>query len=171
MSATRAFSLDRAGYPQSPLGLRSLPVMAVEIKPVRSRVARHRFVDFPFRLFKHDPTWVPPLRISVLDRISPKYPANDHQDTALWMAYRDGKPVGRIGACVDHKFNEFQDQSWAWVGFFEAFDDPEAAAALFDTVPHSPEPAVLRAPLGRRRVGASHGPVGLDLRQGEGRAG
>jgi len=107
--------------------------MAVEIKPVRSRVARHRFVDFPFRLFKHDPTWVPPLRISVLDRISPKYPANDHQDTALWMAYRDGKPVGRIGACVDHKFNEFQDQSWAWVGFFEAFDDPEAAAALFDT--------------------------------------
>jgi GNAT superfamily N-acetyltransferase len=107
--------------------------MAVDIKPVRSRLARHKFVDFPFRLFKHDPAWVPPLRMSVLDRISPKYPANDHQDTALWMAYRDGKPVGRIGACVDHKFNEFQDQSWAWVGFFEAFDDPEVADALFDT--------------------------------------
>ena len=76
--------------------------MAVDIKPVRTRVGRHRFVDFPFRLFKHDPTWVPPLRMSVLDRISPKYPANDHQDTALWMAYRNGKPVGRIGACVDH---------------------------------------------------------------------
>jgi len=107
--------------------------MAVDIRPVRTRLGRHRFVDFPFRLFKHDPTWVPPLRISVLDRISPKYPANDHQDTALWMAYRNGKPVGRIGACVDHKFNEFQGQSWAWVGFFEAFDDPEAANALFDT--------------------------------------
>jgi GNAT superfamily N-acetyltransferase len=107
--------------------------MAVDIKPVRSRLGRHKFVDFPFRLFKHDPTWVPPLRMSVLDRISPKYPANDHQDTALWMAYRNGKPVGRIGACVDHKFNEFQDLSWAWVGFFEAFDDPEAAEALFDT--------------------------------------
>jgi len=107
--------------------------MAVDIRPVRTRLGRHRFVDFPFRLFKHDPTWVPPLRMSVLDRISPKYPANDHQDTALWMAYRNGKPVGRIGACVDHKFNEFQGQSWAWVGFFEAFDDPEAANALFDT--------------------------------------
>jgi GNAT superfamily N-acetyltransferase len=107
--------------------------MAVDIKPVRTLLGRHRFVDFPFRLFRHDPAWVPPLRMSVLDRISPKYPANDHQDTALWMAYRNGKPVGRIGACVDHKFNEFQDQSWAWVGFFEAFDDPEAAAVLFDT--------------------------------------
>ena len=107
--------------------------MAVNIRPVRSRLGRHRFVDLPFRLFEQDPNWVPPLRISVLDRISPKYPANDHQDTALWMAYRDGKPVGRIGACVDHKFNEFQDLSWAWVGFFECADDQEAASALFDT--------------------------------------
>ncbi|MBV8560061.1 MAG: hypothetical protein JO050_04770 [Acidimicrobiia bacterium] len=106
---------------------------AVEIKPVRSLLGRRAFVDFPFRLFKHDPAWVPPLRISVFDRISPKYPANEHQDTALWMAYRNGKAVGRIGACVDHKFNEFQDQSWAWVGFFECFDDPEVAEALFDT--------------------------------------
>ena len=107
--------------------------MAVEIRPVRNLLGRRAFVDLPFRLFKHDPTWIPPLRISVFDRISPKYPANDHQDTALWMAYRNGKPVGRIGACVDHSFNEFQDQSWAWVGFFESFDDPEAAAVLFDT--------------------------------------
>ncbi len=107
--------------------------MALEIKPVRNRLGRHTFVDLPFRLFRHDPTWVPPLRISVLDRISPKYPANDHQDTALWMAYRNGKPVGRIGACVDRNFNEFQDLSWAWVGFFECFDDQEAAGALFDT--------------------------------------
>ncbi|MBV9413000.1 MAG: hypothetical protein JO148_15515 [Acidimicrobiia bacterium] len=107
--------------------------MAVDIKPIRSWLGRHRFVDFPFKVYKNDPTWVPHLRMSVLDRISPKYPANDHQDTALWMAYRDGKPVGRIGACVDHKFNEFQDESWAWVGFFEAFDDPEVAEALFDT--------------------------------------
>ena len=30
-------------------------------------------------------------------------------------------------------FNEFEDQRWAWVGFFESFDDPEAASALFDT--------------------------------------
>ncbi len=110
--------------------------MAVAIRPVRTLLGRRTFVDFPFRLFKHDPTWVPPLRISVFDRISPKYPANDHQDTALWMAYRNGKPVGRIGACVDRMFNEFQDLSWAWVGFFECFDDPEAAAALFDTACH-----------------------------------
>jgi GNAT acetyltransferase-like protein len=107
--------------------------MTVEIRPVRNLLGRRAFVDLPFRLFKHDPTWIPPLRMSVYDRISPKHPANEHQDTAFWMAYRNGRPVARIGACVDHMFNEFQDLSWAWVGFFESFDDPEAAGALFDT--------------------------------------
>src|SRR5438045_2725667 len=111
--------------------LRSPPV-TVEVRPVRSLLGRRTFVDLPFRLFRHDPAWVPPLRFSVYDRISPRYPANDHQETALWMAYRNGKPVARIGVCVDRLFNQFQDLAWAWVGFFESFDDQEAASALFD---------------------------------------
>ena len=40
--------------------------------------------------------------------------------------------MGRIGACVDRFFNEYQDVSWGWVGFFEAYDDAEVASALFD---------------------------------------
>jgi GNAT superfamily N-acetyltransferase len=55
-----------------------------------------------------------------------------HQDIALWVAYRSGRPVGRIGACVDSAFNRFRSVRWAWVGFFDAFDDPGAAGALFD---------------------------------------
>jgi len=71
--------------------------------------------------------------MSVYDRLSPKHPANSHQDTKLWLAYRDGKPVGRIGACIDRFFNEYQGVSWGWVGFFEVLDDPDAANALFGT--------------------------------------
>lgn len=106
--------------------------MPIEVRPVRGLVARRRFVDIPFRLFGHDPEWVPPLRLAVYDRISPRYPANDHQQTQLWLAYRRGRPVGRIGACVDTYFNELHDEKAAWVGFFEAFDDAEVARALFD---------------------------------------
>ncbi len=105
--------------------------MAIEIRPVRGRYARSRFVDLPFRIFGADPAWVPPLRLSVHDRLSPRHPATEHQDTALWLAYRHGRPVGRIGACVDHLFNQFQSLSWAWVGFYESPDDPEVADALF----------------------------------------
>jgi hypothetical protein len=106
--------------------------VAIEIRPVVGRRGRSQFVDVPFRLFGDDPKWVPPLRMSVLDRISPKNPANEHQVTRLWIVYRDGEPVGRIGACVDSFFNEYQGVRWGWVGFFEVADDPEAVAALFD---------------------------------------
>ena len=100
---------------------------------MRSLVGRRRFVDFPFRLFAHDPEWVPPLRMTVYDRISPRYPAQDHQQTQLWMAYRRGQPVGRVGACIDRLFNELHDESWGWVGFFESFDDQSVARTLLDT--------------------------------------
>ncbi|MDP9075685.1 MAG: hypothetical protein M3N98_16245 [Actinomycetota bacterium] len=107
--------------------------MPVDIRAVEGSRGRHRFVAVPFALFGADPDWIPPLRMSVLDRISPKNPANDHQVTALWIAHRDGRPVGRIGACVDSYFNEYQQVAWGWVGFFEAADDPEAVEALFAT--------------------------------------
>jgi hypothetical protein len=106
--------------------------MAVEVRPVSGWRGRHQFVDVAFRLFGDDPNWVPPLRMSVLDRISPKNPANEHQVTRLWIAYRDGQPVGRIGACVDSFFNEYQNVSWGWVGFYEVVDDDEVVTALFE---------------------------------------
>lgn len=104
-----------------------------EIRRARGLNGRRVFVDVPFRIHGGDPDWIPPLRLSVYDRISPKHPANAHQETALWVAYRHGRPVGRIAACVDSLFNDHQGQRWAWVGFYDTFDDPDTATALFDT--------------------------------------
>jgi ribosomal protein S18 acetylase RimI-like enzyme len=56
-----------------------------------------------------------------------------HQDTALWTAHRAGRPVGRIAACFDTMFNEYQNVRWGWIGFFDSSDDAEVAKALFDT--------------------------------------
>jgi ribosomal protein S18 acetylase RimI-like enzyme len=108
--------------------------MAVpEVRRMSGWNGRRTFVDVPFRIHGGDPDWVPPLRLSVHDRLSPRHPANAHQETALWIAYRHGRPVGRIGACIDRLFNAHQGEDWAWIGFFDAFDDPEVAGALFDT--------------------------------------
>ncbi|MGI8750904.1 MAG: hypothetical protein ACR2MN_01025 [Acidimicrobiales bacterium] len=104
----------------------------VEIRPAHGLAGRRRFIDVPFRIHGDDPSWVPPLRLSVYDRLSPRHPANAHQRTALWIAYRHGKPVGRVGACLDTFFNDYQGVRWGWVGFFDCFDDPEVAATLFD---------------------------------------
>jgi ribosomal protein S18 acetylase RimI-like enzyme len=108
-------------------------VPAPEIREVHGLGGRRRFVEVPFRIHGGDPEWIPPLRLSVYDRLSPKHPAMAHQEVALWVAYRHGRPVGRIGACVDSFFNDYQKVRWGWVGFFDSFDDPAVAGALFDT--------------------------------------
>ncbi|MDQ2754038.1 MAG: GNAT family N-acetyltransferase, partial [Actinomycetota bacterium] len=56
----------------------------------------------------------------------------DHQITALWVAYRHGRPVGRVAACIDSSFNAYHDVRWGWVGFYDTWDDPAVAEALFD---------------------------------------
>jgi GNAT superfamily N-acetyltransferase len=108
-------------------------VSTVQIRRVSGLLGRRLFVDVPFRIHGGDPDWVPPLRLSVYDRLSPRHPAMAHQEIALWVASRYGRPVGRIGACIDTSFNRYQDVRWAWVGFFDTFDDPGTAGALFDT--------------------------------------
>ncbi|MGH2468250.1 MAG: hypothetical protein ACRDGL_11085 [Candidatus Limnocylindrales bacterium] len=105
----------------------------IEIRPVRGLMGRRVFVDVPFRIHGGDPGWIPPLRLSVYDRLSPRHPAMAHQETALWVAYRYGRPVGRIAACVDHAFDEYQGVRWGWIGFYDTFDDPELSDAMFDT--------------------------------------
>lgn len=108
--------------------------MSVEVKPVSSRRDLTRFIKLPMRLYRNEPNWVPPLiaeRRAFLDR--DKNPFFGHADVELFIAWRDGRPVGRISAHVDHHFNEFQQNEWGLFGFFESEDDPEVAGALLDT--------------------------------------
>ncbi|MBO0747912.1 MAG: hypothetical protein J2O47_06165, partial [Acidimicrobiaceae bacterium] len=104
----------------------------VAVRAVRGPIAKRTFVDIPFRIHGGDPSWVPPLRLGVYDRLSPRHPANQHQRNQLWIAYRRGRPVGRIAACIDESYNEFHKERWGWVGFFESFDDPAVAGVLFE---------------------------------------
>jgi GNAT superfamily N-acetyltransferase len=108
--------------------------MALEIRPVRSRADLNRFVKLPFRLYKGRPNWVPPLvyeRKRHLNR--DKNPFFEHAEAEYFLAWRDGRPVGRISAHVDHRLNEVQDNEWGLFGFFECEDDQEAADALIRT--------------------------------------
>jgi GNAT superfamily N-acetyltransferase len=106
--------------------------MAVEIRPVSSRRDLMRFIKLPFRLYKDQPNWVPPLiyeRKRHLDRN--KNPFFDHAEGEYFLAWRDGEVVGRISAHIDQRLNEFQHNDWGLFGFFESEDDQEVADALF----------------------------------------
>jgi GNAT superfamily N-acetyltransferase len=107
--------------------------MSLEVRPVRSRRELTTFIKLPFRLYRDEPNWVPPLiaeRRQFLDRS--KNPFFEHGRAEYFLAWRDGRAVGRITAQVDDNLQRFQENSWGQFGFFECEDDQEAAEALLD---------------------------------------
>jgi hypothetical protein len=106
---------------------------SVTIRPVRTRRELKRFVKVPFRLHRDSEQWVPPLiyeRMQFLDRR--KNPWFEHGEAELFLAERDGEPVGRISAHLDRRWDEYQGGGDAMFGFFEAVDDAAVAGALLD---------------------------------------
>ena len=108
--------------------------MALEIRPVGGKRDLQTFIKLPWRLYRNEPNWVPPLifeRKRFLDR--KRNPFFKHAEAEYFLAWRDGVAVGRISAHTDKNFNEFQGNDWGMFGFFECEDDPEVAKALLDT--------------------------------------
>jgi GNAT superfamily N-acetyltransferase len=108
-------------------------VATIEVTPVRNRGERNAFIKFPWRIYKDDPAWVPPLileRKAFLDR--KRHPFYQHGDAELFLARREGEVVGRIMASDDPNYNSFHKSNVACFGLFESIDDVDVAAALFD---------------------------------------
>jgi GNAT superfamily N-acetyltransferase len=111
-----------------------VPAENVEVRPVRSRGDLRRFIRLPWRIYRNEPHWVPPLvyeRRRFLDRS--RNPFFGHGEAEYFLAWRGNEVVGRVTAQVDRDFNDFHDNAWGMFGFFESEDDPEGAAALLES--------------------------------------
>ncbi len=74
----------------------------VTIREVKTRRDRKTFVDLPFRLYRDDPNWIPPLKSEALGLITPeKNGWFSHARAQLFLAEQDGRVVGRISAHID----------------------------------------------------------------------
>jgi GNAT superfamily N-acetyltransferase len=107
---------------------------ALDVRPVASKRELNTFIKLPWRLYRNEPNWVPPLvfdRKRFLDRS--RNPFFKHAEVELFLAWRGEEPVGRVSAQVDRNFNEFQHHEWGMFGFFECENDPEVASGLLST--------------------------------------
>ena len=90
-----------------------------------------RFIALPSALYRNEPHWIAPLDMDMRKRLNrERNPFFKHAEAEYLIAWRDGQPVGRISAHIDHRFNEFQDNRWGLFGFFECEDSIETAHAL-----------------------------------------
>lgn len=108
---------------------------AVTITQVASKGDLRRFLTMPAALYADDPNWVHPLVMERLDHLNAaKNPFLDGIDIAYFLAWRDGRCVGRISAQHDRPHLERHRDATGHFGFFESEDDPETVAALLRTV-------------------------------------
>lgn len=109
--------------------------MNVEIKEVTTKKDLKKWVDFPNKLYKNVPQYVPFLFADEVGTFSKdKNPAYEFCETKLYLAYKNGELAGRIGVLVNNAAN----QKWGTKNIrftrFDFIDDYEVSKALFDKV-------------------------------------
>lgn len=107
--------------------------MSITVEEVSSSKGLKAFIRFPFKLYKDNPYYVPPIidfEISTLSRN--KNPAFEHADAKYFIAIRNEEIVGRIaGIILENELTDKQLMRFGWVDFI---DDPEVSTALFDAI-------------------------------------
>lgn len=103
------------------------------IEPTRKNL--RLFTEFQLDMYKGNAYYVPPLISDDVNTLDPsKNPAFDFCESAYFMAYKDGKPVGRIAGIINHQANKDHGSKNARFGFIDFFDDEEVSAALMKAV-------------------------------------
>lgn len=105
--------------------------MPLEIKELEES-AVGAFVDFPYDLFKGHPHWVGEFKKDIRHLLDLGHPFWRHGERRLFMAYKDGRPAGRIAAVINSKHNAFHDEKCGFFGFFDCVDDRAVSGPLFD---------------------------------------
>ncbi len=102
------------------------------IDPANRRKLR-AFIDFPHDLYTADPNYVPMLYLEQEALLNPKKsPFFLHSAAEYFMAYDNGRPLGRIAAILNRNHIAFTGRQEGFFGFFDVVNDARAAAALFE---------------------------------------
>ncbi len=107
-------------------------VAEVVVRPVESRAEQKRFVRLPWRIYRDDPCWMPPLVMAQEELLGFRpHPFYERSRSRSFLATRGGTDVGRITAIVNAGHLERYREQRGFFGFFECDDDPAVARALF----------------------------------------
>lgn len=134
---------------------------AVEVKPVRTRQEQELFLTFPWRIYQHDPLWVPPLLPDLRERLDPAKGVFFKRGgvAECFIAWRGGAPVGTLCAAEDCEMNQSRAVKECVFGFFDFIEDYDVFEALL---------AAAASWAAGRGLNALTGPFNLDYEDGYG---
>lgn len=109
--------------------------MAVQIKTVTTKSEFKTFARFANKLYKGNKFYVPSMPMDDLETFDrSKNAAFEFSEAEFYLAYKDGKPVGRVAAIVNNKANQAWNVKQVRFGWFDFIDDLEVSKALLDAV-------------------------------------
>ncbi|MDC6364532.1 MULTISPECIES: GTP cyclohydrolase [Flavobacteriaceae] len=107
----------------------------IQIKKVSTKADLKQFVKFPFALYKNSPYWVPPLIKDEMESFDKtKNPVFENAEAFFFLAYKEGKIVGRVAAIINWLEIKEQQVKKMRFGWFDFVDDLEVSKALLDKV-------------------------------------
>ena len=110
----------------------------MQVIPAKSWSQQKAFLDFPWKIYKDDPYWIPQLRLEQSGLVGfrtfgHKDPFYEHNECQSFLA-KDGKNIlGRICAIWNRGHIDRYNDGVGFFGFFDCVDDTDVARALFDT--------------------------------------
>jgi len=105
----------------------------IEIRRVKTKKEMDDFIFMPWKIYKDDKNWVPPLIADRKKFLNPKKnPFFNHAEVVYFIAYKDEEPAGTIAAMIDFTYNDFHEENIGSFGFFEAINDNEVINGLFE---------------------------------------
>ena len=106
--------------------------MTISIQRVAGKRDEREFIELPHRLYRDVPQWVPWFRADMRRMVSRKHPFFEHSRRGVLPRPPGDRVVGRLCVQENTRYNEHQKMRGAHFYFFDAEDDPEAAAGLFE---------------------------------------
>ncbi len=103
----------------------------IEVREVKTKKEIKDFIDFPLNLYRGNPYFVPPLYGDEKKLFSDGNVYSDQSESVFYLAYQDGKTVGRIQGILQRAANQKWNTKQVRFTRFDSIDDQEVANALF----------------------------------------
>jgi len=107
-------------------------VMIYEIKEANTAKVFKDFVHFPYLLYKDNAYWIPPMKSDEKKHWT-QHPALAFSDLKMWVVYWKSRPIGRIAAVINHKYNKKSNTKYGRISGLEVYNDDKGFKLLMDT--------------------------------------
>jgi len=105
----------------------------IKVFPVRTKSELNKFIKLPWKIYKNNKCWVPPLIGDLKKSLTPLInPETRERPCELYLALLDGEPAARIFVSMDQALNEKKNVNSGYFSLFESIDNIEVAKAIFD---------------------------------------